>query len=68
MTEPREPTSTPLDDARAAVQRSDQAAGRIGTRAMSAETRAIRDSLRALIQHVEQLEERIAVREPRGPW
>jgi hypothetical protein len=52
-----------LDDARAAVQRSDEAqlpTQQTRTLAVRDETRAIRDALRALIQHLEDLERRDA--------
>jgi predicted nucleic acid-binding Zn-ribbon protein len=46
-----------LDDARAAVQKSDELAGRRVRH--DEEIRALRDAMRALMQHVEELEERL---------
>jgi predicted nucleic acid-binding Zn-ribbon protein len=48
-----------LDDARAAVQESDALAGRRVR--YDGEIRALRDAMRALMQHVEELEERLDV-------
>lgn len=54
--------SEPLEAARAAVQRSDDAqlpTQTTRTLAVRDETRALRDALRALIQHAESLEARL---------
>lgn len=61
MTPPTHSASA-LDDARTAVQRSDEAqlpTQETRTIAVRGETEALRDALRALIQHVEHLEKRI---------
>lgn len=49
-----------LDAARAAVQRSDEAQRGGSERALLGETRALRDAVRGLIQHVETQDARIA--------